>query len=372
MSFEPNNQNTQQQYEPYIPNLSTQYPPQYQQYPQYPPLYYVPTPKSEIRKDIMATFLVVLLFFVANSTLQSIFIMIQVFAGGGFTEMLDNIMSNPDTVMLDMDGLTKQITDLFTNVPGGLGVSMIVAEILALSTLFILRGKKAFTSDLTQVNHKIEAPKLGMLFVIAFGAQFIFGVISALVDAALAGSGGSGTDMMQQSVEMLQTPSGLVYIMLAGPIMEEIIFRGAVLNRLKVHGVNFAIVISSMLFGMVHVYPMQAIFAFAVGIILGYTATHYSIKWSMVLHILVNSFATFIDMYIKSMDVQWIIFIVFFVIAILILVLYRRTIKDQLVVGKPGVVGTWRYALSSPFFIMGCALFLIAGWATMFLGKFSF
>jgi membrane protease YdiL (CAAX protease family) len=286
--------------------------------------------------------------------------------------MLDSIMSNPDTAMLDFDGLTKQITDMFKDVPGGLGVSMIVAEILALSTLFILRGKKAFTSDLTQTNHKIEAPKLGMLFVVAFGAQFVFGVISSLVDTALAGTGGSGTDMMQQSVEMLQTPSGLVYIMLAGPIMEEIIFRGAVLNRLKVHGENFAIVISSLLFGMVHVYPMQAIFAFAVGIILGYTATHYSIKWSMVLHILVNSFATFMDAFIESVGVQWMIFIGFFVVAILILVLYRRTIKDQLAVGKPGVVGTWRYALSSPFFIAGCVLFLVGGGATMLLGNFSF
>jgi membrane protease YdiL (CAAX protease family) len=367
MSDEQNNPNTQQQqqYVQYIPNLNAQY-------PQYPPQYYVPTPKSVIRKDIMLTILVVLLFFVANSTLQGIFMVIQVFVGGGFTAMMDSITSNPDSVMPDVEGLTKQITDMLTDVPGGLGISMIVAEILALSTLFILRGKNTFTSDLTQVNHKIEVPKLGMLFVVAFGAQFVFGVISALVDAALAGTGGSSTDMMQQSMEMLQTPSGLVYIMLAGPIMEEIIFRGAVLNRLKVHGENFAIVISSLLFGMIHVYPMQAIFAFAVGIILGYTATHYSIKWAMVLHILVNSFATFMDAFIKSLGVQWIIFIAFFACAILIIVLYRRIIKDQLVVGKPGVAGTWRYALSSPFFIAGCVLFLVAGGATMLLGNLSF
>jgi membrane protease YdiL (CAAX protease family) len=262
--------------------------------------------------------------------------------------------------------------DMFTNVPGGLGVSMIIAEVLSLSTLFILRGKKTFTTDLTQVARKIEIPRLFMLFVIAFGAQFIFSVISTLVDAALAGSGGSATDMMNQSVEMLQTPSGLVYIMLAGPIMEEIIFRGAVLNRLKAHGENFAIVMSSILFGMIHVYPMQAIFAFVVGLILGYTATHYSVKWAMILHILINSVATFMDAYIESMGAQWLIFIAFFAAAVIILILYKRVLKEQLDGGKPSVARTWEFGLSSPFFISVCVLFLVVGGVTMALGSLPF
>jgi hypothetical protein len=82
---------------------------------------------------------------------------------------------------------------------------------------------------------------------------------------------------------------GILYVVLLGPIFEEIIFRGAILRSLQTFGNNFAIVVSSILFGLYHLILFQGTFAFFVGLLLGYCALRFSIKWAMLLHIANNA-----------------------------------------------------------------------------------
>ena len=58
-------------------------------------------------------------------------------------------------------------------------------------------------------------------------------------------------------------------------------------NMLKC-GRVFAIVVSSVLFGAMHGNMMQSIYAFTAGLVFAYVAVEYSIKWSILLHIINN------------------------------------------------------------------------------------
>jgi membrane protease YdiL (CAAX protease family) len=61
---------------------------------------------------------------------------------------------------------------------------------------------------------------------------------------------------------------GAVFI---GPLVEELIFRGIILNVLKVkYGNKLALIVSSVLFSVVHVNPSQMAVALVIGLILGY------------------------------------------------------------------------------------------------------
>ncbi|BDR53573.1 hypothetical protein KIM372_14800 [Bombiscardovia nodaiensis] len=100
--------------------------------------------------------------------------------------------------------------------------------------------------------------------------QFKATTTSELIDAA------SGTVAM------------FVYASFFGPIVEEIIFRGVIMNALKRYGKVFAIVTSAAMFGFFHADLSQGLFAFCVGLVLGYVACEYSIFWSMLLHIVNN------------------------------------------------------------------------------------
>lgn len=79
-----------------------------------------------------------------------------------------------------------------------------------------------------------------------------------------------------------------LYACLLGPVAEEILFRGLVLRSLQPYGKKFAIVISSLLFGLFHGNVMQAPFAFVVGLVMGYVAMEYHIGWAVALHLINN------------------------------------------------------------------------------------
>lgn len=83
-----------------------------------------------------------------------------------------------------------------------------------------------------------------------------------------------------------------LYTIGIGPIMEELIFRGAVLNRLRLASYPFWIanLIQAALFGIFHMNWVQGIYAFLWGSLLGlvYQATG-SILASILAHIIFNS-----------------------------------------------------------------------------------
>ena len=73
-----------------------------------------------------------------------------------------------------------------------------------------------------------------------------------------------------------------------GPVSEELIFRGAGLRTFEKYGKVFAILMSSLIFGLFHGNIPQFFFAAFVGIIFSYVTLEYSILWAMVFHVFNN------------------------------------------------------------------------------------
>lgn len=64
---------------------------------------------------------------------------------------------------------------------------------------------------------------------------------------------------------------GILAVAVTAPIVEEIIFRGMILKGfLKHYSVRRSIILSALLFGLIHMNPWQFVTAFAAGIILGW------------------------------------------------------------------------------------------------------
>ena len=79
----------------------------------------------------------------------------------------------------------------------------------------------------------------------------------------------------------------------AAPILEEILFRGLILESCRERfGNGVALFVSSLLFGIIHVVPVQVINAFVVGFILGYIYLRTrSLLSVMLLHAINNAVA---------------------------------------------------------------------------------
>ena len=133
--------------------------------------------------------------------------------------------------------------------------------------------------------------KVGEFFAILcifLGGQTIFQLCSIGLELILNAFGYS----IVEGMESLQTdPDNLSMFLYAGilaPITEEILFRGLIQRSLLPFGKKFAILVSSLTFGLFHGNLIQTPYAFAVGLVLGYVAAEYNILWAMVLHMINN------------------------------------------------------------------------------------
>jgi len=81
------------------------------------------------------------------------------------------------------------------------------------------------------------------------------------------------------------------------PIIEEIIFRGLVLNELKkVVPACPAIILQAIIFGIYHMNPLQGVYASLLGIVLGIAAEKTGSIWTPILiHISFNSISTLLS-----------------------------------------------------------------------------
>lgn len=95
-------------------------------------------------------------------------------------------------------------------------------------------------------------------------------------------------------IAMSRNPFGLLSIALLAPILEELLFRGAIEGYLLREGRSpwGAIVVSSLIFGVVHMNPAQIPFAFLLGMMFGWLYYRTgSLLPGVVGHVLNNSVA---------------------------------------------------------------------------------
>ena len=128
--------------------------------------------------------------------------------------------------------------------------------------------------------------------VLLVSAVFVFAamyVLNLLIEQA-----GIPNTMEDTFIEMSRNPLGLLSIALLAPILEEMLFRGAIEGRLLRMWQNpwGAIIVSSLVFGVVHMNPAQIPFAFLLGVMFGWLYYRTgSLLPGIIGHVLNNSVA---------------------------------------------------------------------------------
>ncbi len=82
----------------------------------------------------------------------------------------------------------------------------------------------------------------------------------------------------------------LVVMAVLPALLEELLFRGLILQTLRPYGERLAVVLSALLFGLIHGGLTQSVFAFLVGLVLGWLAVSTgNIRPAIVLHFFNNA-----------------------------------------------------------------------------------
>jgi len=169
-----------------------------------------------------------------------------------------------------------------------MGTSMIIAVLFGLLLLWIWFWDRVSFRDMFQQKKTMTLKKFFLILCIFTGCQFVFDKADIVLEALLNYIGYTAESSIESASAKCTTVSMFLYGCVVAPIVEEVTYRGYVLRTIEKYGKVFAIVVSSILFGIMHGNLPQGMFAFAGGLVLGYVALEYSIVWAIILHMFNN------------------------------------------------------------------------------------
>lgn len=247
------------------------------------------------------------------------------------------------------------------------GLSYIIAVFTGIPFLWYFYRKPSLKAALFQSQKRMSGKLFLMIFFVFMSAQFLFNLLDIGTEALLNQFGYSIMNEIKRATRLSTNIPMFLYISFLGPISEEIIFRGFLLSALKKYGKLFAIVTSAILFGAYHGNLLQGTVAAVSGLVFGYVTIEYSIKWSILLHILNNLvFVDIIGRFISLFNnftqtvFTYVLYGAFFIGGVIVFILKRKGIRNYLKKERT-VRGCYRYAFTAAWMIIFLLLMTLTG-----------
>ena len=252
----------------------------------------------------------------------------QVGGGIGLGMVLSIIMGYKaaQQSITDRAKVTEMVVEKSASMTGPVVVIAAVITIAILAIFFSIRKEKMSE----KINfHKASAKSIGVCAIVGIALNFItVAALISLPDSIIAGYGESASGIMNQNIVM-----SMLSTVIAAPIVEEIIFRGLIFDRLK-KGMPtvVAAIISSILFGLAHGQIVWIIYAMILGFVLCYVYSKTgSIRTTIALHMGYNFTSTFIGALPISVPsvARYALAAVSVVVVAVVIVLYRNHMKRE-------------------------------------------
>lgn len=161
---------------------------------------------------------------------------------------------------------------------------------IPLSLVFFRRAEAAPPTE------KRSLPPLIFFAVVAvcFALSIVGSVIGQGVNHVISSITGEPTvDPVEEITAGVPFFVNYLVVAVAAPIMEELVYRKLVIDRLRRYGEIPAVLFSGLLFGATHGNFTQFFYAFFLGVVFGavYCATG-KLRYTIALHMIINGFAT--------------------------------------------------------------------------------
>lgn len=196
------------------------------------------------------------------------------------------LLNTPNWRALSSEEVSGMFSDYVEE--GIYGILSCIIVVVGVCFLCLYFRKRVDRRQMFAIRQKMELKTFLKIFCVFMGVQLVIEPIFAGMESLFNLFGYSVLTSLEEASMDCTSTSMVLYAVLLGPIAEELVYRGFVLTSLKKYGKIFSIIISSMLFGVMHENLPQSIFAFGVGLVLGYVAMEYSIGWAILLHIMNN------------------------------------------------------------------------------------
>ncbi len=162
----------------------------------------------------------------------------------------------------------------------------------------IVRGMKKVNAE----KSRISPTEFITLFLISEGAMYFGSIIGNTLNSFISTI--LGHDVTNSTAELIENSPWWIIILVVvviGPIVEELLFRKLMIDRLGRYGDAVAITASAIAFGFFHGNFYQFFYAAMLGFILGYIYTKTrDVKYTVLLHMIINFLGSILPMLLQS------------------------------------------------------------------------
>ncbi len=206
------------------------------------------------------------------------------------------VVLSPDLNFLIDGGMAAGLISLAATLIGLLTAGLYFCDIDKQYGLFEVKDYAAVSMDskdsfLKRLSVKTESMKvrdLICLMAAVISAQILAVSADIPIEALLNFFGYTSKLSPAATADYTLNWALVIYSVIWGPVIEEIVFRGFVLRGLLPYGKKRAIIISALAFSLMHGDISQIVFTFMAGLILAHAALKYSLGWAVILHVFNN------------------------------------------------------------------------------------
>lgn len=159
----------------------------------------------------------------------------------------------------------------------------------------------------TRVALPMRAPRFGLVLSGTLILLALTAVGTAVITALSNALSLVGLYVRQSSIPLPGDIGGIVLYLInfviIAPILEELVFRGFVMQPLRRYGDGFALIVSSLAFALLHINLLKLPYAFLCGLCLGYFVLRTgSLIAGMALHFANNLLLTLSDLFTRNLS----------------------------------------------------------------------
>jgi membrane protease YdiL (CAAX protease family) len=169
------------------------------------------------------------------------------------SEVMKSGKTSPDEIADMLTGDGEQLVSVTA-------ITLLISGILM--AWYLIRGK--YVNFSVQSFKEVPVRVIGMSLIFVIGALMTSNLITETMDLP---------DLMGDAfISMSHTVWGFLSMAVMAPVVEELLFRGAIQGHMLRIGYSpiLAICLSALVFGIVHFNPAQSFFAFLLGLVFGW------------------------------------------------------------------------------------------------------
>lgn len=229
------------------------------------------------------------------------------------------------------------------------GPGYVLSALLVVLTIRLWKGQGYLPQAMKKQGSMSLPAFLGSLGVF-MSVQTVSGILISYAESILNHWGLTSMHAQLQASGQSSTLSMFLYVGILAPIVEELMFRGAIFDTLLPFGRRFAMVSSALLFGLFHGNLIQIPFAFLVGLVLAYVRSEYGMIWCIALHFINN--CILVEILSAYEAASSIVLVACFVVAVLALTLRGNHLRHQLKAIPATDQGAYRDLFANPLTIV--------------------